>query len=433
MLERQQKRPRQRDAGEMNVIQASGALTGEPSSALLDSVSLYLHIPFCHVKCHYCDFTSYAGVLRLREPFVAALRDEIAFAGRQARWENGEKRRCRTIFFGGGTPSLLSAEQVALLLAAARDAFDVDSDAEISLEANPGALEYGHLDELRSLGVNRLSMGAQSFDAALLRWMARIHSPEDVERAFVAARAAGFDNINLDFMYALPGQTLESWVATLERALTLEPDHLSLYSLIVEEHTPLHRWVSEGKVAPPDDDLAADMYEYARQRLREAGYLHYEISNWARSGHECAHNLTYWRNLPYIGLGAGAHSWYGGRRFVEAKSLREYTERVNAANPSPGMDVDVALPAAAIVEEEVISRDLEMAETVMLGLRLTAGVDLADFERRYCQPLESVFAGRLRDARAAGLVETVEGRLRLTEQGTLLGNEVFAALLPDAT
>jgi len=415
----------------MRLIQAGGGLASEPSSTLLDSVSLYLHIPFCHVKCHYCDFTSYAGVLRLREPFVAALRDEITYGGRQARRENGEKRRCRTIFFGGGTPSLLSAEQVALLLATAREAFDVDEDAEISLEANPGALEYGHLDELRALGVNRLSMGAQSFDAALLRWMGRIHSPEDVEGAFEAARAAGFDNINLDFMYALPGQTLESWVATLERALALEPDHLSLYSLIVEEHTPLHRWVSEGKVAPPDDDLAADMYEHARQRLREAGYVHYEISNWARSGRECAHNLTYWRNLSYIGLGAGAHSWYGAHRFVEAKSLREYTERVTVALTSPNRGV--ALPAAAIVEEEVISRELEMAETVMLGLRLTAGVDLADFERRYGLSLESVFAERLREARAAGLVETVKGRLRLTERGTLLGNEVFAALLPDAT
>ncbi len=234
----------------MNVTQTSKSRAGKAASALLESVSLYLHIPFCHVKCHYCDFTSYAGVLRLREPFVAALRDEIAYAGRQACREDGQKRRCRTIFFGGGTPSLLSAAQVALLLATARDAFDVDPDAEISLEANPGALEYGHLDELRSLGVNRLSMGAQSFDAALLRWMGRIHSPEDVERAFEAARAAGFDNINLDFMYALPGQTLESWIATLERALALKPDHLSLYSLIVEEHTPLHRWVSEGKVAP---------------------------------------------------------------------------------------------------------------------------------------------------------------------------------------
>jgi oxygen-independent coproporphyrinogen-3 oxidase len=322
---------------------------------------------------------------------------------------------------------------VALLLATARAAFAVDADAEISLEANPGALEYGHLDDLRALGVDRLSMGAQSFDTALLRWMGRIHSPEDVERAFGAARAAGFENINLDFMYALPGQSLESWAATLERALALQPDHLSLYSLIVEEHTPLHRWVGEGKVALPDEDLAADMYEHARHRLREAGYSQYEISNWAKPGRECAHNVTYWRNLPYIGLGAGAHSWYGGRRFMEAKSLREYTERVNKAVTLASGDALVSLPAAAIVEDETISRELEMAETVMLGLRLTAGVDARDFEQRYGQSLESVFAGRLREARAAELVETVDGRLLLTERGLLMGNEVFAALLPDTS
>lgn len=417
----------------MQPVHAFASETDTSPSTLLETISLYLHIPFCHVKCHYCDFTSYAGVLRLREPFVAALRDEIIIAGQRAQRASSEKVRCRTIFFGGGTPSLLSAEQVALLLAAAREAFAVDADAEISLEANPGALEYGHLDDLRALGVNRLSMGAQSFDAALLRWMGRIHSPEDVERAFQAARAAGFDNINLDFMYALPGQSLESWATTLERALALAPDHLSLYSLIVEEHTPLHRWVSEGAVTPPDEDVAADMYEHARGRLRTAGYTHYEISNWARPGHDCAHNLTYWRNLPYLGLGAGAHSWYGGRRFMEAKSLREYTARVNAAVAPVGEHAAVTLPAAAIVEEEIISRELEMAETVMLGLRLTEGVAAADFERRYSQSLESVFAERLRDVRAAGLVETVDGRLRLTEQGTLLGNEVFAALLPEAS
>jgi oxygen-independent coproporphyrinogen-3 oxidase len=371
-------------------------------------------------------------MLGQREVYVDTLAREIRLAGQRARRVDGTPRHCRTIFFGGGTPSLLTAAQVEELLREARAAFAVDADAEITLEANPGTLEYGRLDALRATGVNRLSMGAQSFDAGLLRWMGRIHSPEEIETAFAAARRAGFTSINLDFIFALPNQSLTIWADTLERALELGPEHLSLYSLIVEEHTPLHRWVSEGKVAPPDDDLAADMYEHARERLREAGYIHYEISNWARPGRECAHNLTYWRNLPYIGLGAGAHSWYGGRRFMEAKSLREYTERVNASITSPRREAGAALPAAAVIEEEVISRELEMAETAMLGLRLTAGVELADFERRYGQSLESVFAERLREARAVGLVETVEGRLRLTEQGTLLGNEVFAALLPDA-
>ncbi|MGH2487280.1 MAG: coproporphyrinogen-III oxidase family protein [Ktedonobacterales bacterium] len=200
---------------------------------LLDTVSLYLHIPFCHAKCHYCYFNSYAGMLGMRERYVDALLREIAYAGARARHPDGAARRCRTIFLGGGTPSLLLPEQVRAILDAARAAFALDADAEITLEANPGTLEYGRLDEMRAAGINRLSMGAQSFDADLLRWMGRIHTPEEVESAFHAGRAAGFDSINLDFIYALPGQSLATWEATLERALALAPDHLSLYSLIV--------------------------------------------------------------------------------------------------------------------------------------------------------------------------------------------------------
>src|SRR5579862_8641591 len=241
-------------------------------SDLLQTVSLYLHIPFCHAKCHYCDFNSYAGMLGLREEYVAALLDEIALAGRRAALPDGSPRRCRTIFFGGGTPSLLTNEQVAAILAAARSAFALDPDAEITLEANPGTLEYAQLDGLRATGVNRLSMGAQSFDPALLRWMGRIHTPEEIETAFAAARAGGFTSVNLDFIFALPGQQVETWQATLERALALSPEHLSLYSLIVEEGTPLFTWVRQGKVTPADEDIAADMYEYAEARLAQAGY-----------------------------------------------------------------------------------------------------------------------------------------------------------------
>lgn len=413
----------------------AGASTA--ADAQLDTVALYLHIPFCHVKCHYCDFNTYAGVLRLREPFVNALGDEILLAGQRARHADGASRLCRTVYFGGGTPSLLTPAQVRGLLDAARAAFHLDADAEISIEANPGALEYSHLDELRVLGVNRLSMGAQSFDAGLLRWMGRIHSPEDVETAFRAARAAGFANINLDFMYALPGQSLDTWAATLDRAVALAPNHLSLYSLIVEEHTPLHRWVSQGKVQPADEDTAAEMYELAVARLATAGYSHYEISNWARPGAECRHNLTYWHNLPYIGLGAGAHSWYAGHRFVEARSIREYTTKVaaaveaarNGAHRAPALS---ALPVAAIVEDEAIGRELEMAETAMLRLRLTEGLPLDDFAARFCCSFEGVFGERIAEAMALGLIEITEGVARLTPRGMLLGNEVFARLLPDA-
>ncbi|HEV2457992.1 MAG TPA: radical SAM family heme chaperone HemW, partial [Ktedonobacterales bacterium] len=392
---------------------------------------LYLHIPFCHAKCHYCDFNSYAGMLGLREEYVSALIQEIALAGRRTLLPNGMPRRCRTIFFGGGTPSLLTAHQVAAILSASRAAFALDPDAEVTLEANPGTLEYGHLDDLRAAGVNRLSMGAQSFDAALLKGMGRIHSPEEIEVAFAAALAAGFSNVNLDFIFALPGQSLATWERTLERALALRPEHLSLYSLIVEEGTPLFTWVRQGRVTPADDDTAADMYELAEQRLAAAGYEQYEISNWALRGRACRHNLTYWRSLPYIGLGAGAHSWYAGRRFAEARPIREYIGRVRAADSSSLDHQDALLPAAAIVEDEIVPVRLEMAETAMLGLRLVSGLDLAAFARRYGYTFDAVFGSRLAAVRSAGLLEEVDGLLRLTARGRLLGNEVFVCLLPD--
>jgi oxygen-independent coproporphyrinogen-3 oxidase len=404
---------------------------------LLDTISLYLHIPFCHAKCHYCDFNSYAGMLGLRERYVDALAREIALAGQRARLPDGTPRRCRTIFFGGGTPSLLTAEQVAHLLTTARAAFAVDADAEVTLEANPGTLEYGRLDEFRAAGVTRLSMGAQSFDAGLLRWMGRIHSPEEIETAFASAKQAGFSSVNLDFIYALPGQSQSTWAATLDRALALRPEHLSLYSLIVEEGTPLFNWVRQGRVHPVDDDVAADMYELAEARLAAAGYRQYEISNWALPGHACRHNLTYWHNLPYIGLGAGAHGWYSGQRYAEARPIRDYIARVETVeslrdeHDSPRNGQPAPLPAAAAVEDERIPRDLEMAETAILGLRLVDGLDLDAFARRFGSDFASVFSARLTPVRDADLLETRGNILRLTERGRLLGNEVFARLLPD--
>lgn len=394
---------------------------------LLDTVSLYLHIPFCHAKCHYCDFNSYAGMLGMRERYVDALLREIAVAGERSVLGDGSPRRCRTIFLGGGTPSLLLSEQIDAILRAARASFAVDMDAEITLEANPGTLEYGRLDEIRAVGVNRLSMGAQSFDADLLRWMGRIHSPEEIEQAFAAGRDAGFDNINLDFIYALPGQSIATWAATLERALALRPDHLSLYSLIVEAGTPLFRWVAQGKVTPADEDIAADMYELARDRMATAGYHHYEVSNWALPGHECRHNLTYWRNLPYIGLGAGAHGWTGRERYAETRPIRDYIARV-IAEPRPR---DEQLPGLAVVDREEISQPLRMAETAILGLRLVDGLDLAGFERRFGATFDTAFGERLAPMTEYGLVERVGGKIRLTERGLLLGNEVFERLLPE--
>jgi oxygen-independent coproporphyrinogen III oxidase len=389
-----------------------------PVQQLLETVSLYLHIPFCHTRCHYCDFNTYAGILPLREPYVQALQIEIELAGKLARHPDGTARHARTIFFGGGTPSLLSAIQTRHLLHACHSAFALDEDAEVTLEANPGTLTLEHLIELRTAGINRLSVGAQSFDSALLKILGRIHSPGEIHQAVHAARAAGFTSINLDFMFGLPGQTVQHWRETLDQALALRPEHLSLYSLIIEEGTPFYTWTQEGSITPGDEDLCADMYEYADERLQAAGYENYEISNWALPGHQCRHNLTYWHNLPYLGMGAGAYSSFGGRRFSNVLAPLEYIRLLKAR----------LRPEA---ESETIERVQEMTETAFLELRTAMGVHLPSFEQRFSESLAHFVGDRLRAVEAAGLLEQTPEWLRLSKRGRLLGNEVFLRLLPD--
>jgi oxygen-independent coproporphyrinogen-3 oxidase len=385
---------------------------------LLDTAALYLHIPFCHTRCHYCDFNTYAGMLPLREPYVRALLREISLAGEKALLANGAHRRSRTIFFGGGTPSLLTVGQIERLLAACRVSFDVDEDAEITLEANPGTLQTGQLAGLRRAGVNRLSFGAQSFDAGLLKALGRIHTPEEITQALVKARAAGFTSVNLDFMFGLPEQTMRHWQETLDTALALRPEHLSLYSLIIEEGTPFFDWTREGRIVPGDEDLCADMYEYADERLRAEGYVNYEISNWALPGHESHHNLTYWHNLPYLGMGAGAHSFFAGRRFSNERDPQRYIDCLKRN----------LLP---IVEDDEVEREQEMSETAFLALRTAQGLHLPTFEERFTTPFARFAGDRLSLVEAAGLLEHDGEWLRLSKRGRLLGNEVFLRLLPD--
>jgi oxygen-independent coproporphyrinogen III oxidase len=387
-------------------------------SELLETASLYLHIPFCHTRCHYCDFNTYAGILPLREPYVGALLSEIARAGEMATLPNGQPRRTRTIFFGGGTPSLLTVPQVIRLLQACRRAFAVDEEAEISLEANPGTLSQGQLRGLREAGVNRLSLGSQSFDAGLLKTLGRIHTPEEIIQAVHSARQAGFTSINLDFMFGLPDQTMHHWRETLDQALKLRPEHLSLYSLIIEEGTPFYTWVHEGTITPGDEDLCADMYEYAEERLRAEGYEHYEISNWSLPGHQCAHNLTYWQNLPYIGMGAGAHSFFAGQRFSDVLDPQEYIRLLKSGE-------------RPVAESETVTRLQEMTETAFLGLRTTMGIHLPTFKERFGESFEHFVGTRLAPVEEADLLIREQDWLRLSERGRLLGNEVFFRLLPD--
>jgi oxygen-independent coproporphyrinogen-3 oxidase len=335
-----------------------------------------------------------------------------------AQHTDGTKRRSRTIFFGGGTPSLLTVSQIKRLLDACFAAFAVDEDAEITMEANPGTLNQEQLRGIRAAGINRLSMGAQSFDATLLQTLGRIHTPEEITQAVEFARTAGFTSINVDFMFGLPGQTMQQWRETLDRALALRPEHLSLYSLIIEEGTLFRTWVDEGRIIPGDEDLCADMYEYADERLREAGYENYEISNWALPGHHSRHNLTYWQNLPYIGMGAGAYSTFGGRRFSNIREPQEYIQAVNAQH----------LPEA---DSEQVEREQEMAETAFLALRTAMGLHLPTFAQRFSQTFAQFVGDRLQPVEEAGLLEHEDEWLRLSKRGRLLGNEVFLRLLPD--
>ncbi len=392
--------------------------TTEHISDLLETVALYLHIPFCHTRCYYCDFNTYAGILPLREPYVRALIDEILLRGELAR-HNGAPRRARTIFFGGGTPSLLSTGQISRILDACREAFALDEDAEITLEANPGTLSLASLEGLRAAGINRLSMGAQSFDAKLLKTLGRIHSPAEISQAVFNARKAGFRSLNLDFMFGLPGQTMQHWKDTLDSALALRPEHLSLYSLIIEEGTPFFTWTQEGRIVPGDEDLCADMYEYADERLQDEGYENYEISNWALPGHQSRHNLTYWQNLPYLGMGAGAHSFYAHRRFSNVLDPNDYIRRVKQGE----------LPEA---ESETVERAQEMSETAFLALRTAQGLHLPTFEQRFSESFTEYVGDRLRVVDEAGLLEYAGEWLRLSKRGRLLGNEVFMRLLPEA-
>ena len=319
--------------------------------------SLYLHIPFCQRKCPYCDFNTYAGLNRLFEPYTAALVREIELAG-----ASRGRPAVKTIFLGGGTPTVLPARLLRDILDACHRAFDVQPDAEITSEANPGTVDVDRFAALREIGVNRLSMGVQSFDDAELQFLGRIHSADEVETAFNAARLAGFDNINLDVIYGLPGQSPETWRRTLRRALELGPEHFSLYSLVVEEGTPFAEWAEAGRIGYPDSDLAADLYELAEEVLDPAGYVQYEISNWARTvatmpgtrqedarpakdvsvaplqtgvnpHFACRHNLTYWRNEAYLGFGPGAHSSEAGWRWANIKPVAEYIDRVGRYDP----------------------------------------------------------------------------------------------------
>jgi oxygen-independent coproporphyrinogen-3 oxidase len=387
------------------------------AAGILPAMALYLHIPYCHTRCTYCAFNTYTGLSNQISHYLAALRRELQLVTQDVAYP------AHTIYFGGGTPSLIPAHELEAVLACCADTFTLVTDLEITLEANPGTVNQPYLEALRRCGVNRLSIGMQSAQAADLKLFARRHSLADVQTTVKQARAAGFDNISLDLIYGSPGQSLETWQTSLNAALSMFPDHLSLYSLGVEDGTPLQHWIAQGKLAPPDPDLAADMYDWATDRLAATGFEQYEISNWARPGFACRHNLHYWRNLPYLGLGAGAHGYAGGVRYVNVYHPTAYIERIqNQTDPLP-------FPLSAAAEEfETIDSQQTMAETMMMGLRLIQeGISPTAFLSRFGRDLWTVYGPQLDRLLVLGLLERgPDARLRLTHRARLIGNRVFA-------
>ncbi len=409
------------------------------------SYALYFHIPFCAHRCAYCDFNTYAGQEALIPDYVDTLRREIEFVGQNlpSPSRRGAGGEVHTIFFGGGTPSLLTPKQYEKIFKTIRENFDALLDTEISIEANPGTVTFDYLRDLRSVGVNRLSLGVQSSHPDELRQLERIHDFFDVIDAVTWARRAGFDNLNLDLIYGLPEQSLDRWSATVKRAADLHPEHLSLYALTIEHGTPYGHWAKRGLIPGLDPDAAAEMYEWASDYLEAQGYKQYEISNWSRPGFQCKHNLRYWRNLPYLGFGAGAHGFAAGVRYSNVLRIKTYIERL-ASHQLHAPNYEFPLTPATVNHRRVSRRE-EMQETMMTGLRLTReGVSARDFTARFGVQMTDVFGKEVEDLIALGLLEWGDEKilpqvsqpaggssLRLTPHGRLLGNQVFMRFVGD--
>ena len=373
-------------------------------------IALYIHVPFCRHKCPYCSFVSYDYREADIPLYLSALKKELI------RRAGGE---CiRSIYFGGGTPSLLSVKYVDDLISTISSLFTVDEAAEITIEANPGTINSAYLTAIRELGVNRLSLGVQSLNDRELVLLGRIHTAAEARDAVQHARGSGFDNLSIDLIYGLPGQTLSDWQHTLDEAIMMRPEHLSLYSLTLEAETPMWRATKEGSLPEPDPDVGADHYELAEDLLAAQSYSHYEISNWAIAGRECRHNLTYWRNMPYLGVGVAAHSFLDGHRLANTKSLDKYLADFSGES-SPVPDLD-----------EEINPVLELAETVILGLRLCEGINPDDINRRFGIDMLVHYRQQVEEMVDAGLLEQTDGHIKLTRRGRLLSNEVFWRFLP---
>lgn len=393
----------------------------------MDNFSVYIHVPFCTQRCGYCDFNTYAGLLHLVGPYVDAVCQEILML--QQLINQDEFGEIGTVYFGGGTPSLLAPTFIQKLISQLKKSWVFSPDIEITLEVNPGTVDAGYLNMLHEIGVNRLSLGVQSSHKKELEVLDRLHGYDEAVRAIEISRSSGFKNISLDFIYGIPFQQIEDWEETLSAALKLSPEHLSLYALSVEPGTLMEQKVLENIYPMPDEDTAADMYENAMSILENAGYSHYEISNWAKldkeRNFESRHNLQYWRNLPYVGLGAGAHGYIGSFRTVNENFPSKYIQYLKQE------ELKSFPQTPATVDLVKIDKYREMQETMMMGLRLLdEGVSEILFKNRFGLALSDVFEKEINRLCGKGLVIWDENQagdrsLKLSKFGYFLANQVF--------
>lgn len=375
-------------------------------------MELYLHMPFCVRKCAYCDFLSFPSGAKTQRMYAKRLMEDIGVMGKRY----GEIP-VETIFIGGGTPSVPDSGLIVEIMEHVRHAFHVADGAEISMEANPGTVTWEKLTDYRKAGINRLSFGLQSANDQELKLLGRIHTWAEFLESFTLARECGFANLNIDLMSALPGQTCESWKETLSRVTDLDPEHISAYSLIIEEGTPFgERYGSEeGRKLLPDEDSEREMYHETKRFLKDCGYERYEISNYAKPGRECRHNIGYWTGVPYLGLGLGASSYLDGCRFTVNPDMKQYLEE------KPGMFADI---------EKLTKKDME-EEFFYVGLRMTAGVSLSEFERRFGISAKEVYPGLMETFVKEKAARFEGDRFVLTDYGLDVSNYIMAQFLQD--
>lgn len=369
-------------------------------------LAIYIHIPFCKRKCAYCDFASFAGCEHLYQQYFDVLGGEIDA------WQDKLRNyTLRSIFFGGGTPSLVPAEYIAAAIGRIARYIEITPETEITIEANPGTVDMEKLRVYRRAGINRISFGVQSFDAALLKALGRIHDPEEAKQAVFMAKEAGFERISIDLMYALPGQTMRTWQETIETALQLPVDHISAYSLIVEEDTQMGKWVSEGSVSLPDEDTVNEMQRMAVAKFEKAGLMRYEISNFAKPGSESRHNMAYWQDVDYLGLGCAAHSLMENERFSNPNDLEAYLSGVRMQDLT--------------VRSEMDRRE----EIIMLSTRMTTGLDMRKWKADFAEDFETIYRKPIEKMQNYGLIEIENGFMRLTPAGMELQDAVVLEFL----